>query len=113
VHTITSHLWFVADLLGSDSSIQSRFSSSNLTCENSWLIALGAEKLKVREFPMWVLQEQQSTVKYCEVLHDSSNNMYIKLSPQNPEFCLQKVKSHARFGVFYTYKKYCLLNLYP
>lgn len=98
MHTITSHLWFVADLSGSDSSIQSRFSSSNLTCANSRLIALGAEKLKVREFPMWALQEQKNTVNtimYCMV-----PPIICTLNPQNPAFCLQKVKSHTRFSVF-------------
>jgi hypothetical protein len=50
--------------------------------------------------------------QYCEVLYGSSNNMYIKLTPENPTFRLQKVESHARFSVFHTFKKYCLLTLY-
>lgn len=93
IHMITTHLWFVADLFGSDSSIQSRFSSSNLTCENSRLIALGAEKLKLREFPMWELQGEESTVSTVEVPYESSNNKSIKLSSQNSALCLHKVEN--------------------
>jgi hypothetical protein len=50
------------DLLGNDSSVQSCVSSSNFTWEKSRFIALGAEKLRAREFPMLLLKEEQSIV---------------------------------------------------
>jgi len=65
-----SHLWSALDLLSSDSSVQSRVSSSNLTCENSRLMALGAEKLRARELPMWLQCEQQTTVNTEELSYD-------------------------------------------
>jgi hypothetical protein len=83
----------MVDLLGNDSSIQSCVSSSNFTWEKSRLIALGAEKLKAREFPMVLLQEEQSIVNdliMINKIHRQDNYFHQK--------CLERIFLHI-----YTY----------